>query len=106
MLRLLRSVVNVKKRKEICVSFAVKPQTAKVMATECSKWLLLLLLLLLLSHFSRVRLCATHRRQPTKLPSPWDSPGNNTGVGCHFLLQCMKVKSESEVAQSCIHLQF
>ena len=41
-----------------------------------------------------------HRRQPTRLPSPWDSPGKNTGVGCHFLLQCMKVKSESEVAQS------
>ena len=58
-----------------------------------------LLLLLLLSHFSRVRLCATpERRQPTR---PWDSPGKNTGVGCHFLLQCMKVKSESEAAQSC-----
>ena len=57
--------------------------------------------LLLLSHFSRVRLCATHRRQPTRLPCPWDSPGKNTGVGCHFLLQCMKVKSESEVAQPC-----
>ena len=42
-----------------------------------------------------------HRRQPTRLPSPWDSPGKNTGVGCHFLPQCMKVKSESEVAQSC-----
>ena len=42
-----------------------------------------------------------HRRQPTSLPRPWDSPGKNTGVGCHFLLQCMKVKSESEVAQSC-----
>ena len=41
------------------------------------------------------------RQQPTRLPSPWDSPGKNTGVGCHFLLQCMKVKSESEVAQSC-----
>ena len=41
------------------------------------------------------------RRQPTRLPHPWDSPGKNTGVGCHFLLQCMKVKSESEVAQSC-----
>ena len=40
-------------------------------------------------------------RQPTRLPHPWDSPGKNTGVGCHFLLQCMKVKSESEVAQSC-----
>ena len=39
-----------------------------------------------------------HRRQPTRLPSPWDSPGKNTGVGCHFLLQCMKVKRESEVA--------
>ena len=58
-------------------------------------------LLLLLSRFSRVRLCVTHRRQPTRLPCPWDSPGKNTGVGCHFLLQCMKVKSESEVAQSC-----
>ena len=42
-----------------------------------------------------------HRRQPTRLTRPWDSPGKNTGVGCHFLLQCMKVKSESEVAQSC-----
>ena len=43
-----------------------------------------------------------HRRQPTRLPSPWDSPGKNTGVDCHFLLQCMEVKSESEVAQSCL----
>ena len=42
-----------------------------------------------------------HRRQPTRLPCPWDSPGKNTGVGCHFLFQCMKVKSENEVAQSC-----
>ena len=42
-----------------------------------------------------------HRRQPTRMPCPWDSPGKNTGVGCHFLLQCMQVKSESEVAQSC-----
>ena len=41
------------------------------------------------------------RRQPTRLHHPWDSPGKNTGVGCHFLLQCMKVKSESEVAQLC-----
>ena len=45
-----------------------------------------------------------HRRQPTRLPHPWDSPGKNTGVGHHFLLQCMKVKSESEVAQSCLTL--
>ena len=44
------------------------------------------------------------RRQPTRLPYPWDSPGKNTGVGFHFLLQCMKVKSESEVAQSCLTL--
>ena len=41
-----------------------------------------------------------HRPQPTRLPCPWDSPGKNTGVGCHFLLQCIKVKSESEVTQS------
>ena len=45
-----------------------------------------------------------HRRQPTRLHRPWDSPGKSTGVGCHFLLQCMKVKSESEVAQSCTTL--
>ena len=42
-----------------------------------------------------------HRRQPTRPRRPWDSPGKSTGVGCHFLLQCMKVKSESEGAQSC-----
>ena len=42
-----------------------------------------------------------HRWQPTRLPRPWDSPGKNSGVGCHFLLQCITVKSESEVAQSC-----
>ena len=42
-----------------------------------------------------------HGPQPIKLPCPWDSPGKNTGVGCRFLLQCVKVKSESEVAQSC-----
>ena len=42
-----------------------------------------------------------HRPQPTRLPRPWDSPGKNTGVGCHVLRQCMKVKSESEVAQLC-----
>ena len=54
-----------------------------------------LLLLLLLSCFSRVRLCATHRWQTTRLPRPWDSPGKNTGVGCHFLLQFRKVKGKS-----------
>ena len=61
-------------------------------------------MLLLLSHFSHVQLCGPHRRQPSRLRHPWDSPGKNTGVGCHYLLQCMKVKSESEVAQS--HLTF
>ena len=46
-------------------------------------------------------LCEPHRRQPTRLPRPWDSPGKSTGVGCHCVLQCMKVKSESEITQSC-----
>ena len=46
-----------------------------------------------------------HRWQPTRLPRPWDSPSKNTGVGCHFLLQCMKVKSESEVAQSLLRIK-
>ena len=45
-----------------------------------------------------------HRRQSRRLPRPWDSPGKSTGVGCNFLLQCMKVKNESEVAQSCLTL--
>ena len=57
-----------------------------------------MLLLLLLSHFSRVW---PHRWQPTRLHRPWDSPGKNIGVGCHFLLQCIKVKSESEVTELC-----
>ena len=46
----------------------------------------------------------SHRWQPTRLPRPWDSLGKNTGVDCHFLLQCMKGKSQSEVAQSCLTL--
>ena len=53
---------------------------------------------------SCLTLCDPHRQQPTRLPRPWDSPGKNTGVGCHFLLQCMKVKSESEVALLCLTL--
>ena len=62
----------------------------------------------LLSRFSRVRLCATrpHRWQPTRPRRTWDSPGKITGVGCHFLLQSMKVKSESEVTQSCPTLSY
>ena len=62
----------------------------------------MLLLLLLLSRFSHVRFLRPHRRQPTSLLCPWDSPGKNTGVGFHFLLQCMKMKSK--VAQSCLTL--
>ena len=50
-------------------------------------------------------LCDPTDGQPTRLPRPWDSPGKNSGVGCHFLLQCMKVKSESEVAQSYLTLR-
>ena len=63
-----------------------------------------LLLLLLLSHFSPVRLCATPQTAAHQAPHLWDSPGKNTGVGCHFLLQCMKVKREREVAQSYLTL--
>ena len=61
-------------------------------------------LLLLLSRFSRVRLCATPETAAHQAPPSWNSPGKNTGVGCHFLLQCMKVKRESEVAQSSLTL--
>ena len=61
-------------------------------------------LLLLLSRLSRVRLCATPQMAAHQAPRPWDFRGKNTGVGCHFLLQCMKVKSESEVIQSCLTL--
>ena len=59
---------------------------------------------MLLSHFSHVWLWWPQRQQPIRLPHPWDSPGKNTGVGCHSLLQCMKVKSESEVTQLCLTL--
>ena len=62
-----------------------------------SHFCLHLLLLLLLSHFSLSDSVRPHRRQPTRLPHPWDSPGKNTGVGCHFLFQCVKVKSLSRV---------
>ena len=60
-----------------------------------------LLLLLLLSRFSHVDSVRPQRQQPNRLLCPWNSPGKNTGVGCHFLLQRMKVKSEREVTQSC-----
>ena len=59
------------------------------------------LLLLLLRHSVVSDFVRPQRRQPTRLRCPWDSPGKNTVVGCHFLLQCMKLKSEREVAWSC-----
>ena len=83
-------------------SFPQKNHVAHTLREEgIWSFCLFLLLLLLLSRFRRIWLCPPHRRQPTRLPRPWDSPGKNTGVDCHFLLQCMKVKSESEVTQSC-----
>ena len=63
-----------------------------------------MLLLLPLSRFSRVRFCATPQKAAHRAPPSLDSPGKNTGVGCHCLLQRMKVKSESEVAQFCLTL--
>ena len=66
-----------------------------------ARWDKVLLLLLLLSCFSRVQLCATPQTAAHQALPPWDSPGKNTGVGCHFLFQCKKVKRESEVAQLC-----
>ena len=81
-------------------SLAPSGHRAKRLGSYSTQFILRLLLLLL-SRFSHVRLCATPETADTRLPRPWDSPGKNTGVGCHFLLQCMKGKSESEVAQSC-----
>ena len=69
------------------------------MTSELSYTLLLLLLSLFASVVSNS--VQPHRRQLTRLPRPWDSPDKKTAVGFHFLLQGMKVNSESEVAQSC-----
>ena len=70
----------------------LSPSTSEIPITK---------MLLLLSRYSRIRLCATPETAAHQASRPWDSPGKNTGVGCHFLLQCMKVESETEVAQSC-----
>ena len=64
----------------------------------------MLLLLLLLSHFSRARLCATPETAAHQAPQPLGFSRQEHGVGCHFLLQCMKVNSESEVSQLCLTL--
>ena len=77
------------------------PQAHPSRSSQSTELSSLLLLLLRLSRFSLSDSVRPHRRQPTRLPHPWDSPGKNTGVGCHFLLQCRQVKSEREVAQSC-----
>ena len=91
-----------------CKSFSKYPQTENWKSVsqyhgqinnEINLYLYRFLLLLLLSRFSHVWLCATPQTAAHQAPCPWDSPGKNTGVGCHFLLQCMKVKSESEAAQ-------
>ena len=76
--------------------FPVYHKLAELAQTHVSMLLLLLLSCSVVSDSVRPQ-----RRQPTRLPHPWDSPGKNTGVGCHFLLQCRKVKSEREVAESC-----
>ena len=86
-------------RKSICAKRHLSGMTVllrleawiKMQAAAAAKWLQFWLTL------------RPHRQQPNRLPGPWDSPGKNTGVACHFLLQCMKVKSESEVAQ-CVRL--
>ena len=84
-----------------CLKSLCQYQTCPLVALLC---IFPFLAGLLLSLFSRVRLCATPETAAHEAPRPWDPPGNNTGVCFHFLLQCMKVKSESEVAQSCPNL--
>ena len=94
---------------ELCWEWGAA-STGELCLTTGWLWLRSLVKMLLLSCVSYSSLTAAaklsdsvrpHRRQPTRLPRPWDSPGKNTGVGCHFLLQCIKVKSEREVTQSC-----
>ena len=74
----------------------------------CIHYLMILIAILISAAAAAAKLlrsCPTvrpHRQQPTRLPHSWDSRSKNTGVGCHFLLQGMKVKSESEVTQSCL----
>ena len=85
---------STEKKGTLGIKFAIQKKKKFIIST----------MLLLLSHFSHVWLFVTPQTAAHRLPCPWDSPGINTGVGCHFLLQCMKVESESEVAQSCLTL--
>ena len=78
---------STEKKGTLGIKFAIQKKKKFIIST----------MLLLLSHFSHVWLFVTPQTAAHRLPCPWDSPGINTGVGCHFLLQCMKVKSESEV---------
>ena len=81
--------------------FKTKKNVLKTKENTCNQKYVYLSVLLLLSRFRLVRLCVTPQRAAHQGPPSRDSPGKNAGVGCHFLLQCMKVKSEIEVAQLC-----
>ena len=80
----------------VYLGFVVSVGTTRLCRCQ---WKEVFLVTSVMSDSVRLRIC-----QPTRLCHPWDSPGKNTGVGCHLLLQCMKVKSKSEVAQSCLTL--
>ena len=89
--------------RQVCVPFGYLPVswiTSFMKLRQWSTWLICICYCCLVASVvsDSVR---PQRRQPTRLPHPWDSPGKNTGVGCHFLPQCMKVKSEREVTQLC-----
>ena len=85
---------------EICVCICICTCITDIFCIHIMIMICRYMLLLWLSRFSRDSV-RPHGRQPTRLSRPWDSPGKNTGVACHCLLQCMKVKRGSEVAQSC-----
>ena len=72
-----------------------------VVMYECESWTIMKAAAAAAKSLQSCLTLRPHRQQPSRLPRPWDSPGKNTGVGHHFLLQCMKMKSESEVAQLC-----
>ena len=81
--------------------YLVEAMVFPVVMYECESWSIMKAATAAAKSLQSCLTLRPHRQQPTRLPRPWDSPGKNIGVGCHFLLQCMKVKSESEVAQLC-----